>query len=352
MFHFVNCTSSPEPVEESSADCFAAMSRCAPSSWRNTLGVSSSNASETESCPGSPSGMTFGLSTATPGEDEWTSSRGDFHARTSAPQAREPESTVPDLASGLNLLGSLARFDPDTSSWRTPQCSLIEDLDVFSETWPRWGSMRNGACWARMTLAPPTSENESGFWPTPNVPNGGRSCAHVTDWRGKTAYHNGKKVQVGLEHAVRVWPTPTVNGNYNRKGLSPQSGDGLATAVAKFPTPRAADGDHLGTRPTPTTLRRKEAGQANLSEFVLETMRTFPTPTARDYRSPGAAERAAERAQPLSEVIGKEHGQQGQLNPEWVEWLMGWPRGWTALGPLNPQTFRGWLQGSRTESAA
>jgi len=24
----------------------------------------------------------------------------------------------------------------------------------------------------------------------------------------------------------------------------------------------------------------------------------------------------------------------GPLNPEWVEWLMGWPLGWTDLKPL------------------
>ncbi|RMG12109.1 MAG: hypothetical protein D6729_17035 [Deltaproteobacteria bacterium] len=28
-----------------------------------------------------------------------------------------------------------------------------------------------------------------------------------------------------------MWPTPTVNGNYNRKGASATSGDGLATAA-------------------------------------------------------------------------------------------------------------------------
>jgi hypothetical protein len=28
-----------------------------------------------------------------------------------------------------------------------------------------------------------------------------------------------------------LWPTPTVCGNYNRAGASPQSGDGLATAA-------------------------------------------------------------------------------------------------------------------------
>jgi DNA (cytosine-5)-methyltransferase 1 len=34
-----------------------------------------------------------------------------------------------------------------------------------------------------------------------------------------------------LAQQVRTWPTPTVNGNHNRKGSSKESGDGLATAV-------------------------------------------------------------------------------------------------------------------------
>ena len=39
-----------------------------------------------------------------------------------------------------------------------------------------------------------------------------------------------------LNDAVVLWPTPTVYGNYNRKGSSPTSGDGLATAVANTQT--------------------------------------------------------------------------------------------------------------------
>jgi hypothetical protein len=27
-------------------------------------------------------------------------------------------------------------------------------------------------------------------------------------------------------------------------------------------------------------------------------------------------------------------GNGGKLNPDWVEWLMGWPLGWTDLKPL------------------
>jgi hypothetical protein len=34
----------------------------------------------------------------------------------------------------------------------------------------------------------------------------------------------------------------------------------------------------------------------------------------------------------------------GHLNPEWVEWLMGWPIGWTALEPLETARFQEWQQ--------
>lgn len=34
--------------------------------------------------------------------------------------------------------------------------------------------------------------------------------------------------------------------------------------------------------------------------------------------------------------------QDGQLNPEWVEWFMGWPIGWTELKPLEMDKFREW----------
>lgn len=34
----------------------------------------------------------------------------------------------------------------------------------------------------------------------------------------------------------------------------------------------------------------------------------------------------------------------GHLNPEWVEWLMGWPIGWTDLKPLEMAKFQQWQQ--------
>ena len=52
----------------------------------------------------------------------------------------------------------------------------------------------------------------------------------------------------------------------------------------------------------------------------------WSTPTARDWRSGKASEKTlAKNTRPLSEQTG------GQLSPMWVEWLMGYPKGWTDL---------------------
>jgi hypothetical protein len=92
------------------------------------------------------------------------------------------------------------------------------------------------------------------MWPTPNVPNGGRTTWHAES-SGRSYYHKGKKVQFGLEQAVRMWPTPNASDGNKGQTCLPVKGQ-----------------IHLG----------------------------------------GA--------------VG------GQLNPTWVEWLMGFPLGWTDCG--------------------
>lgn len=69
-----------------------------------------------------------------------------FPVKTSALPERERVSTVNDPACGKKWRGSLAKYDPDTRSWRTAQFSLHGGLELFSETWPRWGTMRSGEC--------------------------------------------------------------------------------------------------------------------------------------------------------------------------------------------------------------
>ena len=61
-----------------------------------------------------------------------------------------------------------------------------------------------------------------------------------------------------------------------------------------------------------------------LIEYQYRT--TLPTPTAKDWKDNGKS--PAELAR-KSKTQATHAG--GQLNPTWVEWLMGFPIGWTDL---------------------
>jgi hypothetical protein len=259
----------------------------APSNTTPTHGTFWSPDKTTDASIRSRSGMMYAPSTDAHGAAVLMWCLEASPAKTSLPQEKAPESKANAPDSGAKWRGSLARWDRDTCSWRTPQTSLLADLDVFSETWPRWGMMRDGECSALSMPAHLTSETGSGLWPTPNCPNGGRSEAHVTDWRGKTAYHNGKKVQVGLESAVKLWRTPTV-ACANRGGM-----DGN-TRLARGQTMNLAD--------------------------QLKAPNLCPSPPRE----------------------GLDNG--GSLNPKWVEWLMGWPLGWTACDAPATAKFRAWCR--------
>ena len=241
--------------------------------WRNDKTV--------EPCDLSRFGLTCAALTEDRGADLLTWFRGASLARTLALPAEALALKAHVVACGATWRASLARFDPGSCTWRTAQPSLLADSDECSVIWPRSGMTAGGLCWELPTLKPPTSVTDSG-----------------------------------------LWPKPTVCGNYNRKGASTTSGDGLATAVKNWPTPTAS----LGTKGGRVTPRKSREG-GTLIEAV--SSRTFATPTARDWRSGKASDATMERnSRPLSEQIG------GLLNPTWVEWLMGWPIGWTALEHL------------------
>jgi hypothetical protein len=116
-------------------------------------------------------GLTLRILTENHGAGLLMSYLGAFPVRTSAPPARGLESMENAADCGWRWPASFAKYDPDTSSWRTRQCSLAGGLDAFSETWPAWGSMRHGECLARITPVLLTREKDSGFVPTPTASN-------------------------------------------------------------------------------------------------------------------------------------------------------------------------------------
>jgi hypothetical protein len=118
-------------------------------------------------------GMTYKPLTATCGEELLTLYREVFHAKTSAQRVRAQGLKENEAECGEKWHASFAKYSPDLSLWKTPQCSLLGDLEPFSETWPQWGLMRDGECWEQMQLGLVTIEKEFGYWPTPTA----------TDWK-------------------------------------------------------------------------------------------------------------------------------------------------------------------------
>jgi len=249
----------------------------------------------TAACPRSPFGTTYARLTADHGEALLTWYRAGFRARTSASPGAEQASRANAPASGQNTRGSFARFDPDSRLWRTPQLSLLGGLESFSETWPRSGTMRNGACWERPMLVPLTSANASGsshgMLPTPTATN----------------------AKQGLNS--------TAGGSSAGRPLLPM-------AAVMWPTPRACDGAKNAR-----TLdgARREAERKGGPQDLGTAVKLWPTPTANDAKNSTLPPSQITRDGIPGELLRSGTPPGGQLNPEWVEWLMGWPIDWTAL---------------------
>jgi hypothetical protein len=168
--------------------------------------------------------------------------------------------------------------------WLTPQRDFCGPLGwaEYSETWPRAGMTRNGKAYELPMLEHRTDESESGLWPTPDA--------------NTSTYSNHYNGFLNLREAVKMWPTPS-----SRDWKS-------ESCTQEFMEERESHG-----RGKPLSWRVR-----------------YATPTKSDYRSPnlnpaknGQVEPASGHA--LTDQIG------GQLNPTWVEWLMGYPLGWTDL---------------------
>ena len=243
------------------------------------------------------------------GRAEWIASMQDSLAKIFQSPAMAQALKESEAGCGEKLKGSLASYDLKSCSWKTAQQSLLEDSTLFSETWPNWGMTRNGVCYLRRQLVPRTFELGGGVLhgvPTPTRASGDKEVVSSQGGRNIVAFAKG------------FWATPTVHGNYNRKGMSKSSGDGLATQVRKFPTPTASMmtvGDMEQARYAGSDPKRPSYQEAN---------RLYPTPRASDKNGHQIAP-GRQGGDGLNQRIG------GQLNPMWVEWLMGWPIGATEL---------------------
>jgi hypothetical protein len=146
---------------------------------------------------------------------------------------------------------------------------------------------------------------------------------------------------------VKLWPTPTASLADKGGRITPRKGrEGgiLIEAVSSrmFPTPCAIDSG------SGRMNRSQSAGAAERPTLAMMARKNlWPTPCASASKgsSPAALTRknGKDRSNDrIDHAVMASDG--GQLNPEWVEWLMGWPIGHTALEPLETARYREWTQ--------
>lgn len=130
---------------------------------------------------------------------------------------------------------------------------------------------------------------------------------------------------------------------YPRAPLVPLTG-GIVSGL--WPTPQARDYKDTG----PNMDWAKAAKKSKLAEAVM----MWPTPSANQQKggttglNGGSGARAKLHAMVGRKMALKMAG--GSLNPTWVEWLMGYPLGWTDLGDSATPSSRKSRNGSAGKS--
>ena len=142
----------------------------------------------------------------------------------------------------------------------------------YSRTWKVKTTPQGRLVFQLLASVPNTKEKESGLWRTPDAYSGGSNLNKIKEAlaEGHLKRKSGHTIQIRLADQVReprLWPTP------------------------------AAHEARLGYQRRDTG---KKGTQKSLSTIVIDTE--------------GGREKTT-----------------GQLNPTWVEWLMGYPTGWTDL---------------------
>lgn len=179
--------------------------------------------------------------------------------------------------------------------------SLLKMLLVMSP----WGSTRCSLIWKQtvtpggrslfrlLPLTRRTSGNESGSWLATATAN--QLAPSMRKWKG----------------CREIWPTPSARDWKDTPGMKARRRDG----------------------------RDRSADQLPRAVYLEESARFYPT---MDY---GAAKGRGQASADDRSRLG------GSLNPEWVEWLMGFPPGWTALEPSEMPLSRKSLKSSAARSS-
>ena len=343
-------------------------------------------------------------SAASRGVDVWTSSLRASHANQSPPQEGAGVQPMP-AGSGPTSPESFARYDPNGCFLKTSAASStpteVQPSPKFSGAWPTLGMMRSGACSARPKPPRLIGGKDFSSWPTPKATQAGslnRSSSggppqdlavtarnwptpQVDSFRSR----GGNRIdEVGLDRMARTWPTPRASPNENRgtkrvpshgvthgKILSEEAIEWMKVAPASRdwkdganPSANAPMNSPLG-RQAPRSMmngpQSSQQGQTSRPLWRTPATTNTGTPTEKLMAEDGSPPKLGERMHRLGkngEMVNQTQslemqtsviaGVKVRLNPVFVEWLMGWPLGWTDFERVETESFHSWLH-SHTE---
>jgi hypothetical protein len=219
----------------------------------------------------------------------------------------------PTLLDQSDLFGCSAKTSSVTPALDCAKSSAIWSASVIE---------RNGEYTARLSAVRRIRGNEFSLWATgldsPQASLWPTPTAQDTIQMGGNPDHPNRGTTLG--GAVRNWATPSVD--------SP--GIKVSRLVDKNGAP-----PQLGHR-----MFDRETGrnaQVGLTQQVQIVQRNWPTPAAHECRlgyqdrsKPGTKGTQMSLTTLVVDAAGGRSACSGQLSPNWTEWLMGIPSGWTA----------------------
>ena len=262
-----------------------------------------------------------------------TSSQEDILANLSPSQVAKKVSKIRDtsgqkcldLSKNSDLLGSLEKTLVDTlNSVSTP----------YLRTWRVKATPQGRLVFQLLASVPTTKEKGSGLWATPQTTDGTR--AHQIRRPDELSDKAKKGGCANLREQV-MWRTPdAVSGGSNLPGIQRALDSGHLKRPSGQPIQIRLHDQVREPRLWPTArasaamaenienIQRRGKQRGKLEEKVAMTA-MLPTPTVQDSKNNGGPSQQKRKTKPLNAVAG------GTLNPTWVEWLMGYPKGWTDL---------------------
>ena len=161
-----------------------------------------------------PSGMTPQRLTDVDGAAVLTSYLRAFPVKTSPSPAKATDwmGSGPDC--GDMRRESLAKYDPESCTWKTHQRSLFGDWIELSGTWPRCGMTRDGELFLRSMPELPTRESGSGSMPTPLSTDSKNETLPQEALVRRSAHTRGVRLSEYLLR-MKYIPTPMAGGSHS-----------------------------------------------------------------------------------------------------------------------------------------